>query len=226
MTAAPTLLLALLWTRASAAACPAFAARGGEGGSNGNCYDFPHVRLMTGGPFQLDNTHGPYGVAQYIVAVPCQVVDPAAVLHPPRPCPNSTCNCSAFADGQRTDSPAFIFAGATCFALGNMSKAATASLLDQSNASAGLALYHPGGAVGNGCADGRGFQFKMVCDPTADPLAGPAGPVFPHQPGQCDTTITWHHPAACLPVPVVCPPPPPSPPPVDQRPHLVFILTE
>ena len=158
MTAVPTLLLALLLrTTASPAACPAFAARGrqGAGGGNRTCYDFPRVRQMAGGPFQVDNTHGPDGVAQYIVAAPCRVVDPAAVLHPPRPCPNSTCDCSGFADGQRTDSPAFIFAGAMCFALGNVSEGATASLVDQANASAGVLLYYRGGPAGNGCAEGR-----------------------------------------------------------------------
>lgn len=221
------LVLHSLQTIAAAAApsCPAFAV--GACGPKRTCYDFPHIRQMAGGPFQVKNSNAVPEAVQYIVASPCQIVDPAAVLHPPRPCPNSTCHCTAFAGGQRTDCPAFIFAGTTCYALGNVTKRATVSLLDLTNASAGLLLYHPGGAVGHGCSGpGRGVQFRMVCDLSADPAAGPAGPVVPHQPGYCDTAITWHHPAACLPVPVACPPCPPPPPPLDQRPHLVFILTD
>lgn len=75
-------------------------------------------------------------------------------------------HCTAFADGQQTSSPAFIFAGSICYALGNTSQRKV-SALDPANASAGVAVYFGGGAAGWGCAGPRGARFELVCDPTA-----------------------------------------------------------
>jgi len=202
-------------------------------GSHQCCFEFPGLRAMPRSPFQLENPHGPHGphgVAQYIVASPCHAVSAAAALHPPRSCANSTCNCTSFRGGARAalQSPAFIFAGVTCVALGNATTRA-AALLDPANASAGVAISWTGGGVGGRHRRLRrrvGVVFNMVCDPKASADAGPAGPVEPHVPSNCVTTLTWRHPAACHPKPVACPAPTPAPPPLDTRPHLIFILID
>ena len=68
-----TILVLLLQTKAAAAAaaCPvAFAA--GACGPKSTCYDFPHIRQMAGGPFQVKNSNAVPEAVQYIVASPCQ----------------------------------------------------------------------------------------------------------------------------------------------------------
>ena len=219
--------------------------------ARGTCFDFPLVRVMQHGPYQLADPHHPTPV-QYIASSPCTAVDAAVVLKPPHPCQDSSCNCTSFENGQRAHAPAFIYAGSVCYALGDNNATPTITrshafpgvwtqasaplsarirLLNASNASAGVGIYFAGGASGSGC-DERGVQFRMVCDANAPANACPAQ-VQPHTPERCDVTITWHTAAACYPVQVPAgdhcvapPPPPPPPPPIDNRPHLVMVLAD
>ena len=187
---------------AVAAASPPFAVEGSDGG----CWDFPSVRAMASGHgiFQmLDTSHFH---APIILSTPGAAVPAAAALHPQDP---KNYSCAAFAGGRDTSCPAFMYAG-VCWCLGNSSRPPVVALLDPANASAGVSLYYGGGVGGSNCAPGaRGTRYRMVCDPTTAPGAGPST-VDEKIPANCDITINWPSAAACdaVPSPQGCPAPP------------------
>ena len=221
------MLAAVLGTLSVAAGISTCRAPFGVRGDHG-CYDFPQIRSMQNSIYQIEDPHGAIEQApvQYILASPCSnAVPTATVLHPPKSCLeaiNGTCNCTSFKNGQLSDAPSFIYAGTVCFALGNISQQTT-TLIDPTNASAGIFIDYAGGAGGSGCGT-RGVRYKLVCDPSAPLDAGPSS-VTPHVPEACDVEMTWQTPAACVAAPVDPSTPgcalPPPPPPLDDRPHLV-----
>eukprot|EP01052_Picozoa_sp_SAG31_P003770 SAG31_NODE_148_length_22511_cov_20.369266_18_plen_398_part_00 len=172
-------------------------------GSDGGCWDFPSVRAIPHGLFQMRDTSSFH--APIILSTPGTAVSAAAALHPPQDPKNYS--CTGFTAGRDTGCPAFMYAGA-CWCLGNSSGVPVATLLDPANASAGVSLYYGGGVGGAGCS-WRGTRYRIVCDPTAAAGAGPST-VDEHTPATCDITINWPSAAACdaVPSPQSCPTPP------------------
>lgn len=169
--------------------------------TEGSCVDFKGLSSLPRG-------HA-WAVRDSQLPRTCFVAAPCAKVHA------AETNCSWFApavsggSSQITVAPAFQQGEGTsgrCYALGNLSHAAT-SLIDPANLSKGLLLTYSGGA------GGRSIRYRLICDASAPAEAGPTSEA---QLASRSLTyeVTWRTPHACHAVPAdpaACAPPPAPP---------------
>jgi hypothetical protein len=153
-------------------ACPVVT----HAGPTGACVSYPGIAALPAGPFVIYDQYP----MRYFVAAPCHNVS------------KSQTNCTAFNSGDDSGAPAFAVAGAgdlDCYALGHLSDSQIAPLVPaQNNGLTGVQITY-GGGVG-----GRSVVYKLICNASADPSAGPTHAVETSSPTY---HIIWPTPLAC-----------------------------
>ena len=145
------------------------------------------------------------------------------------PCHNATAvqtTCTSFVTA--TEAPAFqqSESGHTCYALGDLARPTTTTLIDPNNASKGVLITYTGGTPTNGRA--RVLRYRLTCDPSSSASAGPTAEAQVGPQADLVYGVTWPTPHACSTAPAppaVCatpPPPPHAPVPVPTAQQLAW----